>query len=119
MDTMEDEAISAINNAMNQTAVFPDDFFEEDNSNWENPQRDAGENESHFHVDRLKAESDNMDIKRFSMRDMLKIVAYSESILHEKVGEEVPIKLVPIKLEKVTLPSAKAGSDSLPPSQQQ
>ncbi len=80
MDTMEDEAVSAINNAMNQTAVFPDDFFEEDNSNWESPQRDAGENESHFHVDRLKAESDNMDIKRFSMRDMLRSRFCSNSL---------------------------------------
>jgi hypothetical protein len=65
MDNVEDDTEpSAINNAGNATAVFPDDFFEE-SANWESPHRETDENENvslHSEVN-LNMEDDDIDEK--------------------------------------------------------
>lgn len=93
--------ISPVYKGGDDTAILPDDFFEE--TNWESPSRPADDSVSV--VSSIKEtydkEADDIDDKVYSMRDVLKIVAFSKSKLNEKIG------MVPIKEEKQTPPSVK------------
>ena len=116
MESKDDlESVSPVYSGNNETAIFPEDFFEETNvSNWESPQREIEgdlRSENLDDISNLNVEDAEMDSKCFSMRDMQRIIAFSNSILLEKIGR------VPIKKEKITPPCVKSEHDSQLPRQ--